>query len=191
MENEKMLIKADIKYMPSKVRLIVYYVLAIGAWLVGFATGNYGLYDVPGERLISRYGLRLDYYAKFIYYKWRVHVYKHPEEILIVIAALIVLVAIPLIIRAIMKRQCAITALTVTEKGIVGSYNSFISQVSVNTPVEHIDSMTITNTLGDKLRSGKTLNIRSNFGNIRLHYVHNAEEIVQVTMKHINELKSK
>ena len=133
-------------------------------------------------------GLKKHYYFNFDKEWWT---YDGYVEIAILALVLIAIIVIPFIIRAIHKRQCSITALTVTERGIVGSYNNHLNQVSVNMPIEHIDGMTVSQALGDKLRSGKTLNVRSNSGNMKFHFVHNAEEVVNITMDYINEIKYK
>lgn len=95
----------------------------------------------------------------------------------------------PAFVRAIFKRQCRITALTVTDSLIYGSYNRFLSQKSLQIPIEKLDNLTTLSSIADKLRSGITLEIYSTSGVIKLHFVHNAEKIIAAALHRIEEIR--
>lgn len=200
MDSKKIIIKADIKRIITKKRkvvLISFLVLAVVSLVVGIATASMWSIGIP-NREISWFGVNFyneapydveSYYRG--YFDGRYRVYFEYFNIIIVALLYTILIAGPFIIHIIYNKMCKNTELTVTEEEILGSYSSFISKKTLQIPIEKVDNMTIISTFKDKLKTGKTLGICTASGIIKLHFIHNAEEIVSVTMNKINEVKNK
>ena len=56
-------------------------------------------------------------------------------------------------------------------------------------PIEKVESITVSSNFVDEIRTGKTLELRSASGNIKLHFVQNAEEIVDAKASTTEKIK--
>ena len=68
-------------------------------------------------------------------------------------------------------------------------FNSFLFKKSLQMPIEKLDNMTTVAGFMDKFRSGVTLVVCSASGIIKLHFVHNAEEVISAVLGRIEEIK--
>lgn len=198
--NERILAKADVRKVPSKVSrfFAVYFPLIVAVLLIVGLTGS-----------IIRFGSPQDGSKEVIYVSWcgvplydnnayrysigSYHVYgpvTYAGNIVWVSAMFIVLFATPFCINAIYKRQCKNTELYVSESYVYGLYSGFLSKKSLKMPIEKVDNLTNASTFKDKLRSGTTIGVCSASGIIRFHFVQNAEEVITAAMNRINELKT-
>ena len=216
---EHVLAKADIKKVSNKKRKIikiVYLVIVAAVLIIGLisssgiahhirgGTNIYGehypdsdftyinwfgvdLYEYHSAVLVSEYTHKY-VYASYIEYD---HTVPYVGNIVWVSGMFLVLLGAPFYIDAIHKRQCKNTALTISETKIYGSYNSFLFMKTLEMPIEKVDNLTTISGLMDKLRTGVTLGVCSASGVIKIHFVHNAEEVVSAAMKRINEIKEK
>lgn len=143
------------------------------------------IYQYWADRQFTTYIDGYPFTYSIPYTKWYI------DNIIIITSIFIIVSLAPFIISAIYKRMCKNTLLFVDNEKIWGSYNSFVFKKTLQIPLEKVDNLTISHTLFDKLRTGKTLGVCSASGIIKLHFIQNAEEIVSYTMNQINELKSK
>lgn len=79
--------------------------------------------------------------------------------------------------------------LELTAEGIEGSIKKLFSTASLRLPIAKVDSLFVKDSIFDKIRSGKTLVIRSTSGTIRFMCVQNADEFVAAANKAIEENK--
>ena len=56
-------------------------------------------------------------------------------------------------------------------------------------PIEKVESITVSSNFADEIRTGKTLELRSDTENIKLHFVQNAEEIVDAKASTTEKIK--
>lgn len=213
---ESILVKADIKKVANKKRKIikiVYLIAVIAVLIVGVIVGS-GSYDGEySESAKTLYGLPSTYYHKcfgwfgfsfyshyssvrdYVYINGEKSYFYRPdttvdgENIALVSIMFVVLICLPFCVDGIYKRQCKNTEITVSESKVYGFYNSFLFKKSLEMPIEKIDNMTARTGIADKLRSGSTLNICSSSSVIRVHFIHNADEVISATMKRIEEIK--
>ena len=215
---ESILAKADIKKVSNKKRKIikiVYLVIVAAVLVFGLIFGSESWHsdggtNVYGEKypesdntFIDWFGVPLYHYKsavlisaythKYLYASYTEYDWKdtYPGNIVWVSGMFIILLGAPFYIDAIHKRQCKNTALTISESKIYGSYNSFLFMKTLEMPIEKVDNLTTISGLMDKLRTGVTLGVCSASGVIKIHFVHNAEEVVSAAMKRINEIKEK
>lgn len=113
------------------------------------------------------------------------------ENIILVIFIYVVLFSMPAIVTAIFKHECKVTALTITDSQVYGSYNNFLFKKSLKMPIEKVDNLTTISGLMDKFRSGVTLGVCSASGIIKLHFVQNADEVIAAAIGRIEEIKEK
>ncbi len=212
MENqERILAKADIRKISNKKRKIVkimYLVIIAASLIIGIISGTHTYHHESGtsvsgstwpahdSKYVGWFGVNFSYEGEGwqkggFYTYWDDESETHIGNIIWVSAMYIILLAAPLYIDVIHKRQCKNTALTLSESKIFGSYNNFLFKKSLEIPIEKVDNLTTTSGLMDKLRSGVTLGICSASGVIKLHFVQNAEDFVSAAMNRIDEIKEK
>ena len=200
MSSKNIIIKADIKRNLSIIRKIIFIIFPVFlviSLIVGIIDGTDYWNAVPPERDIAWYGVffyweaaaDIDMYYRG-YFDGRYNIYVDYFNIIWVSLTYIILFVIPFIVHTIYNKMCKNTELIVSEEQIYGSYSSFISKRTLQIPIEKVDNLTIISTFTDKLKTGKTLGICTASGIIKLHFVHNAEEIVSATMNRINEVKN-
>ena len=116
---------------------------------------------------------------------------KEPLGIIAVCVITLAIAMIPVALRAINIRIAKKATLELEEGQINGHIRGLygITNIKLNTPIDHVDNVMVSDGLLDKFRGGKTLLISSNSGLIKFHYVQNAEEFAQAAMKRINEVK--
>ncbi len=212
---EHILVTADIQYVKtkfSKIVNIIFIIIVALSLVVGLAVGTYTYHSDGGETVYGRsypahddlyigwFGL--DFYEdsegwedmhyfgeKYTY--WGSTEEMYIENIIIVAALYIILFCLPAVITAIFKHGCKITALTITESQVYGSYNNFLFKKNLKMPIEKVDNLTTISGIIDKLRSGVTLGVCSASGVIKLHFVQNADEVIAATISRIEEIKEK
>ena len=213
---ERILAKADIRKVSNKKRKIikiVYLVIVAALLIIGLISGSgsyhldsgttiYGdSYPASDVKYCGWFGSRFYHYdsaelSTFTLYGQTFRNY-YPDtdvyggNIAWVSIMFLVLLGAPLYIDAIHKRQCKITALTVSESKVYGSYNSFLFKKSLEMPIEKVDNLTTISGLMNKLRTGVTLGVCSASGVIKIHFVQNAEEVISAAMNRIDEIKEK
>ena len=202
MEKNNLIVKADIRRITTWKRrliLILFLILLALSILVGlmFASHSFDYFFINhfSSPLDAIYILWFDLplYHCIIIPDTNV-IYSEDFYILnIVLLSLgyILVASSPFIIKALYSRMTRNTELYVTDKQVIGSYSSFIFKKTLQIPIEKVDNLTICSTFLDKLRTGKTLGICSASGIIKLHFVHNAEQVVALTMERISEIKNK
>lgn len=217
---EHILAKAEIKKVSNKKRKIikiVYLVFVAALLIIGLVSGGSciahhmkGGTNIYGEDYPDYDWTYISWFDVYLYeYHSEVLIssYTHPKvrfsyiefdyttakrgNIIWVSGMFLILLGAPFYIDAIHKRQCKNTALTISESKVYGSYNSFLFKKSLEMPIDKIDNLTTISGLMDKLRTGVTLGICSTSGVIKIHFVHNAEEVVSAAMKRIDEIKEK
>lgn len=184
---ENILVKANIQKEGNSKRIkiifVVYQSLLVFLLMIGLISGSYstslsktiGWFDVS----FYYYNVESGYYSPYTG-SWidtsGSHIYE--EEIIAVTVIFLVLCSIPLLLEAVQKRQRQNTSLTISDSAVYGSYDSFLFKKSFEMPIEKVESITVSSNFADEIRTGKTLELRSASGNIKLHFVQNAEEIV-------------
>lgn len=207
---EHVLAKADIKKVSNQKRKkikIVYLVIIAASLIIGIISGTHTYHDKGGTTIygdsypahdntyVGWFGVDLLFVGEgwhnsyYGYSYWDDASETYIGNIIWVTAMYLLLLPAPLYIDAIHKRQCENTALTISETKVYGSYNSFLFMKTLEMPIEKVDNLTTISGLMDKLRTGVTLGICSASGVIKIHFVHNAEEVVSAAMKRINEIK--
>lgn len=204
MENQKnILTKADIRIDKKRIRGLNYYLIfAFSIFILGFCVGGgYQQHSHTDTKFFYVYGEKYSYPVTYTSWEvtWFTLTFLTEEinnntfdaiQIVTIWTFLIVLFICPLLFRLNANRLSKITSLTVTDSSVSGSYSSFIVKKTLNMPLEKINNISITNSILDKVRSGRTLALRTSSGVIRLHLVHNAEEVVEITMRRIEELRN-
>ncbi|MCR5150159.1 MAG: SHOCT domain-containing protein [Clostridiales bacterium] len=79
--------------------------------------------------------------------------------------------------------------LTINEENAFGSYGLFIKK-EFSLPIEHIVNISISDSVFDKLRSGKTIVLSTSSTTMKFPYVHNSDEILKFTLERIKQYKS-
>ena len=111
--------------------------------------------------------------------------------IIILIILFGVLFSIPFVFTAICKKACKNTSLAISKEQVVGSYSSLLFKKTLQMPIEKIDNLAVSSNLLDKIRTGKTLELRTASGVIKLHFVQNPQEVVDTAMKQIEDIRGK
>lgn len=189
---ENILVKANIQKEGNSKRIkiifVVYQSLLVFLLMIGLISGNKsGLtYKTIGWFDISFYYYNLEsgYYSP---YTGGSYIYE--EAIIAVTVIFLLLCSIPLLLEAIQKRQRQNTSLTISGSTVYGSYDSFLFKKSFDMPIEKVESITVSSNFADEIRTGKTLELRSASGNIKLHFVQNAEEIVDAKASTTEKIK--
>lgn len=156
-ENEKVLIKADIRFVMTKARIVVdvlYYVLV---------------------NLILFPNLILCYKT---YIKW-----DDIRSLCFGAVIYLLFLVIPFLTHRIIRKKCRATSLYVSNSDVTGNIQGALTSQTMNIPIEAIDNVIIVSSLFDKMRSGNSLKISTTAGNIILHYVHNAKEVTDAIMQ--------
>lgn len=202
MENQKnILTKADIRIDKKRIRWLNYYIImAFTLYVLGFFVADGGYfeciewrdhYDYWGNYFpLSEFHWSISWYGVTLLPISELSEYGMLFASQLVFISFIVLFICPLLFRLNANRLSKITSLTITDSSVSGSYSSFIVKKTLNMPLEKINNISITNSILDKVRSGRTLALRTSSGVIRLHLVHNAEEVVEITMRRIEELSN-
>jgi hypothetical protein len=89
-----------------------------------------------------------------------------------------------------LKHESKITAFTISDSAVYGSYNRFLTKKNLNMPIDKIDNLTVMTGVFDKIRSGATVGVCSASGIIKIHFVQNAEEVVSAALARIEELRA-
>ncbi len=204
------IIRADVRRLLSQKRKMIfgiYIIIAVIFIVVGFIKGTNTVHDEGGHTVygdsypaydmkeVGWYGMNFSFETegwdgKGIYKHWTEKKESHPGNAAIVVLIVFALIGMPIIAIAVMKKQCGLTSFTVSQKHIVGSYCILISAKSINIPIERIDYLTISNGYLDKIRSGKTIMLRSSFGIVNFHYIQNADDVVAKTTQLIEQMKN-
>lgn len=169
---ENILVKANIQKEGNSKRIkiifVVYQSLLVFLLMIGLISGSKsGLtYKTIGWFDISFYYYNLEsgYYSP---YTGGSYIYE--EAIIAVTVIFLLLCSIPLLLEAIQKRQRQNTSLTISGSTVYGSYDSFLFKKSFDMPIEKVESITVSSNFADEIRTGKTLELRSASGNIKLH----------------------
>ena len=209
---ERILATANIRYVKTKLShivtivflLIVVFSLIIGMKFGSYSYHSYGGTTISGESYPAHDNTYIGWFDLEFYensYGWwptmrSTSYWGHTEEtyvknIILVIVIYVVLFSLPLIVTAIFKHECKTTVLTITDSQVYGSYNNFLFKRSLKMPIEKVDNLTTISGLMDKLCSGVTLGICSASGIIKLHFVQNADEVINATIDRIKEIKAK
>lgn len=210
MENEKTILRADIRRTPKNILIIIWCILDA----IAFCLGTFGMSGTmdSSEAPVGQDGFITEYYLYFVkFYKHygkieTRHVwmggdnYVWREEwvedeifnvgflflgILITIAGTV----LPIIMRKIadnIARQCR---LSLTDKSVIGNKKTLFSNKVLNLPIDKIDSIMASHSFLDTLRGGDTLLIRSASGVVKFPWVQNANEFVDATLAKIEEFK--
>ena len=165
-----------------KTIMILYLIMVVLLLIIGFIQG----YD-------------RDFFTWFdIFYLGGYDSYYHPnewwfsaEDWFELIFMFGILLSFPFIFSAVCRKVCKNTSLTVSKEQIVGSYSSFLSKKTLQMPIEKIDNLSVSSNLLDKIRTGKTLELRTASGVIKLHFVQNPQEVVNTAMKQIEDIRGK
>lgn len=179
MENQKnILTKADIRVTEryGMKFIILYLILVTVVFLLGFE------YRESWMVSWNSFGVVYFNYQDRILIDW--------GAIAAISSIFILLYILPFVIKKIIELPCKFTKLTVSESSVNGVYSGFFTKKTLNMPLDKVDNLSVTNSFMDKVRSGKTLEVRTASGIIRFHFVHNAEEVVEITMRRIEELRN-
>lgn len=187
MENEKIILKADIRRTPKNILIIIWYILgAVAFWI-----GTFGI-----SQNDIRYGyIDKDYYLCFcpVYRYYESKSYQREEYVIVgILLGLLITLAIivlPLIMRKIadyMARECS---LSLTDKSITGCRKNLFSSKALKLPIEKIDAIMSSHSIFDSLRGGDTLLIRSASGVVKFPWVQNADEFVSAALVEIEKFK--
>lgn len=214
MDTQNIVVKADIRRNPGikrKVFLTVFLVVLAVSLILGLGIGSYsrhysdgtdghgeyypesdvrkvGWFSVPFYRYDSTGKNTTDFFG-FEWTDYRPHIDRYPGNIILVALLYVIAVATPFVVKALYARMCKNTELFVADEQVFGSYSRFIFKKTLQIPIEKVDNLTIISTFLDKLRTGKTLGVCSASSVIKLHFVQNAEDVVSMTMKRINDKK--
>ena len=153
-ENEKVLTKADIRFVMTKARIVVdvlHYVLAS----LSYFSILFSLIEVGSV------------FSVFCFYT----------------VIYLLLLVIPFLTHRIIRKKCGATSLYVSNSDVTGNIQGALTSQTMNIPIEAIDNVIIVSSLFDKMRSGNSLKISTTAGNIILHYVHNAKEVTDAIMQ--------
>lgn len=185
---ENSIIKADIKCKFSKVfSIIVYVLLALSiVWIIPLNT-DLKVYDNGNSDQYYKNLFNVELYYDYAV-KFKGHYFNFEVMFFVgigVFVLMFIIAAIKLYTQDVAK-ECSIE---LTSEGINGRRKRFGSKADLRLPIEKIDSIFVTETVFDKLRSGKTLGIRSNTGVIKFVCVQNADEFVTAANKAIEENK--
>lgn len=215
--HEHILATADIRYVKTKlakITTIVFLVVVALSLVIGITSATYSGHSDGGKVInpasdlygqsypahdyvhIGWFGLEFyeddqgwesSYFGSY----WGHTVETYVENIIIVIVIYAILFSLPAIVAAIFKHECKVTALTVTDSQVYGSYNNFLFKKSLKMPIEKVDNLTTISGLMDKFRSGVTLGVCSASGIIKLHFVQNADDVIAAAIGRIEEIKEK
>lgn len=214
---EHVLITADIRYIKTKLArivTIVFLVIVALSLIIGITSASYSGHSDGGKVInpdSDLYGqsypahdyvhigwFGIEFYEddqgwehSFFGSYWDHTKETYVENIILVIVIYIVLFSLPAIVTAVFKHECKVTALTITDSQVYGSYNNFLFKKSLKMPIEKVDNLTTISGLMDKLRSGITLGVCSASGIIKLHFVQNADEVIAAAIGRIEEIKEK
>ena len=214
-EQEHIIATADIRYVKTKIAIIVkivFLVIVALSLIIGLAVGSYSYHSDGGETIygnsypahddlfIGWYGV--DFYEdsqgwEDMYFYGENYTYWGSNEetnvvnIILVIVLYIFLFSLPAIITLLFKRGSKVTALIITDSQVYGSYNNFLFKKNLKMPIEKVDNLTTISGLLDKFRSGVTLGVCSASGIIKIHFVQNADEVVSAAIGRIEEIKEK
>ena len=141
----------------------------------------------PREVSYSEIGIFLTFYRSYTE-NGGTSAYFREIEFIVELAAVIVLFAIPIVIKAIRRAWCRRLSLTLHEDRVTGTYGKF-STKSLSLPIEQLSSVSVIESFLDKVRSGKTISIRSASGVIAFPFVQNADEFAQKSLEAINKYK--
>ncbi|MGN0630856.1 MAG: SHOCT domain-containing protein [Ruminococcus sp.] len=187
MENEKIILKADIRRTPKNILIIIWYIL--GAVVSGI--GTFGL-TINYENV---YCIHKEYYLFFFpiyrYYDSENH---HRDEyiiwgILLGLLCILAIIVLPLIMRKIADYMAKECSLSLTDKSITGCKKNLFSSKALKLPIEKIDAIMASHNIFDSMRGGETLLIRSASGVVKFPWVQNADEFVSAALAEIEKFK--
>ena len=193
MENEKVIVRADIRRTPKIIVMVIWYILGAIAFCIGtFGVSTNETYS-DGD-IFKRYYL---FFVEFYRYdkgvRWSGEPYEHEyfwgEFLLLGIWIIIGIIVLPIIMRKIadyMARQCS---LSLTEKSVTGNKKTLFSNQVLKLPIDKVDAIMASHSFLDTLRGGDTLLIRSASGVIKFPWVQNANDFVNKTLARIEEYK--
>jgi hypothetical protein len=204
MEDRKILSKADIRPTPKKIVFTVWYILAIILFLIGtfgfseirqndsfkftgitfFAWSIYSKWDFYKDSTLGLYSDKKSFKAGDVYSKF----YGGTLFLSLLVTAVVFL--LPIILRKIRNHIARNCSLSLDENGISGNRKKLFSNAQLNLPIDKVDNISISESIFDKLRGGKTVAIRSASGVIKFPWVQNADEFVNCTLARIEEFKN-
>lgn len=111
------------------------------------------------------------------------------DSFIILLAYIVVIFIIPLIWRACIKFIVKGCSLQLDKDEVNGNRKKLFSNKSLNLPIEKVDSITIENSIINKLLGGETIAVRSASGLIKFICVYNASEFVDKTLSAIKDYK--
>lgn len=192
MENEKVIVRADIRRTPQIIVMVIWYILGAIAFCIGtFGMSTSETYS-GGDDSKHYYLFFLNFYS---YYK---HVFRertseneyfYVSSLLLGILIIIGIIVLPIIMHKIadyMARQCS---LSLTEKSVTGNKKTLFSNKLLKLPIDKVDAIMASHSFLDTLRGGDTLLIRSASGVIKFPWVQNANDFVNKTLAKIEEYK--
>lgn len=102
----------------------------------------------------------------------------------------VMLLIIPLIIKAVSGVVANGCELVLEEDSIVGARRKLLSTKGIKMPIEKLDNVFVSKGLLDLIRGGETVAIYSNSGVVKFPMVYNAAEFAQAAIKQIEKYKS-
>ncbi len=182
MSEKKLICRADISFKcpnVTKIVMIIWYIVAIVASvLLSLPRSDEGdvSYHFMGMWVGSDYGSG---------FSW-----DDGASIAFAVGIMIIIVAfvIPIILYMsnFKANQCI---LSLWDDSIRGELKTTFSKKEIRLPIEKLDNVMVVEGFFDRIRGGKTIEIRSNSGLIKFHWVHNADEFVAATLQRIEAFK--
>ncbi len=191
MENEKVIVRADIR-LTHKKALIIWDILSI----IGFLIGTFGMStnvkynDIEFYKEYDLFFFR--FYQHDNYYivsKYIENEYFSVGNLVLGILTTIVVCILPIIITLngyFTSKQCR---LSLTDKSVTGNKKTLFSNKVLKLPIDKVDAIMASHSFLDTLRGGDTLLIRSASGVIKFPWVQNANDFVKKTLAKIEEYK--
>lgn len=184
-------ISADIQ-QKNTMFFKIYYIIMGTLTVLGFLVNNdfYGSVDGKSSYMLTFYGIEYYYHYAESYwfgeYDW---VIGPGDYLFVVIIILLVVSLLPFVISKVSRLIMLRLKLTVNEERAFGSYGKFTKK-DFAVPIEQITSITISNSIFDKLRSGKTIVIKSASSMMLFPFVQNADDVLNFTLERIKEYKA-
>lgn len=208
--NEKVICSADIRTRNIKILMIIWIIIATIILIFtslpkkykgnnGYESWNQTDYYLCSGHFLSKTeyidGLILtdwSTYQKYYYHKpGEVRTHFNGGELFFGILVTFLLFTTPFLLYLLLFNSKAAkkSSLVLSEKGINGMRKKIFSLNKLDLPIDKVDNVMVSENIIDKIRTGKTLTIRSASGVVRFPWVQNADEFVKATLSEIEKFK--
>lgn len=169
MKDSNVIISANIQAVCKKKFLVVPAIIIVLGFIVGslIRSINYKIFTI----VFFKWGVYANWFGENVFFS---------KGILLSSLTIIVTIVVPAIIMSVSKKNAKDSSLQLTEESLSGQQKKIFSIVKLHLLLDEIYSIKVSENIIDKIRGGKTIEIHSTSGLIKIPCVQNAMEFAAV-----------